>query len=138
MPISRLPSAFVNLASLDPKDSLQQRWQIPPFLIKTASNPRMAAVCPVLAQERENPCIICPYNNPLSLEQLVFVLWVCFLLRGFYLFIYLWLCWVFLAAHRLFLVAEIRGYFLVEMLGLLVVAASRCRPQTPGMQVQCL
>ena len=98
----------------------------------------MTAVCPVLAQERQNPCIIYPYNNPLSLEQLVFVLQVCFLLWGFYLFIYVWLCWVFVAAHRLFLVAETRGYFLVAMLGLLVVAASRCRPQALGMQVLCL
>ena len=46
--------------------------------------------------------------------------WICvwllslnIVLRGsfkFYLFIYLWLCWVFVAAHGLFLVAASGGY----------------------------
>ena len=41
-----------------------------------------------------------------------------------YLFIYLWLHWVFLAAHRLSLVAENRGYSIVVVCGLLIAMTS--------------
>ena len=39
-------------------------------------------------------------------------------------FIYFWLCWVFIAAHRLSLVVVSGGYSLVAMHGRLIVAAS--------------
>ena len=38
-------------------------------------------------------------------------------------FVYFWLCWVFVAVHRLSLVAAIGGYSLVLVHGLLVVMA---------------
>ena len=38
--------------------------------------------------------------------------------------LYFWLCWVFVAVHRLSLVAESEGYSLVEVHGFLIVAAS--------------
>ena len=41
-----------------------------------------------------------------------------------YLFIYFWLCWVFLAAHRLSLVAESREHSLVVVHRLPVAVAS--------------
>ena len=40
------------------------------------------------------------------------------------LFVYFWLCWVFIAGHGLSLVAASRGCFLVVMCGLLTAAAS--------------
>jgi len=46
-------------------------------------------------------------------------------LNTFYLFIYFWLCWVFVAAPGLSLVVVSRGYSLVEMHRLLIVVASR-------------
>ena len=42
----------------------------------------------------------------------------------YYLFIYLWLCWVFVAVHRLSLVAVSRGCSLVVVFGPLIVLAS--------------
>ena len=42
----------------------------------------------------------------------------------FILFIYFWLCWVSIAAHRFSLVAMSRDHSAVEMHGLLVVVAS--------------
>ena len=39
-------------------------------------------------------------------------------------FIYFWLCWVFIAAHRLSLVAASRGYSADTVHGLLIVMAS--------------
>ena len=53
-------------------------------------------------------------------------------LNTFYLFIYFWLCWVFVAAPGLSLVVVSRGYSLVEMHRLLIVVASRCKAQAPG------
>ena len=41
-----------------------------------------------------------------------------------YLFIYFWLCWVFVAASRLSPTAASRGYSLVEVLRFLFVVAS--------------
>ena len=41
-----------------------------------------------------------------------------------YLLICFWLCWVFVAACRLFLVGMSRGYFLVAVHGLLIAVAS--------------
>ena len=41
-----------------------------------------------------------------------------------FLFLYLWLHWVFVAAHRLFLVAVSGGYPSVAALGLLSAVAS--------------
>ena len=38
--------------------------------------------------------------------------------------IYFWLCWVFVAAHRLSLVVASRGYSLVEVCRLLIAVAS--------------
>ena len=40
-----------------------------------------------------------------------------------YLLIYFWLCWVFIAAHGLSLVAECRGYSQVAVGGLLIAVA---------------
>ena len=45
-----------------------------------------------------------------------------------YLF-YVWLLWVFVATHRLSLVAASQGYSLVAVHGLLIAVASRCRAQ---------
>ena len=45
-------------------------------------------------------------------------------LNTFYLFIYFWLCWVFVAAPGLSLVVVSRGYSLVEMHRLLISMAS--------------
>ena len=42
----------------------------------------------------------------------------------FYLFIYVWLCWVSVAMEGLFLVAVSRGHSLVAVLGLLTAGAS--------------
>ena len=40
------------------------------------------------------------------------------------LFIYFWLCWVFIAVHRLSLAAVNAGYSLVVVFGLLIAVAS--------------
>ena len=45
-----------------------------------------------------------------------------------YLFIYFWLCWVFVAACGHFLVAETRGYSPVVVYRLLTVVASLVEP----------
>ena len=45
---------------------------------------------------------------------------------------YFWLHWVFVAAHRLSLVAESRGYSLVAVRGLLIAVASRYRARVLG------
>ena len=45
-------------------------------------------------------------------------------LNTFYLFIYFWLCWVFVAAPGLSLVVVSRGYSLDLVCGLLIVVAS--------------
>ena len=42
----------------------------------------------------------------------------------YFLFIYFWLCWVFIAAHGLSLVAESRGLLFVAVRGLLMEVAS--------------
>ena len=42
----------------------------------------------------------------------------------FIYFIYLWLCWVFVAMHGLSLVAASRGYSLLRLHGLLLAVAS--------------
>ena len=47
-----------------------------------------------------------------------------FLFKNFYLFGYFGLCWLFIAAHGLFLVVASRGYSLVGMCGLLIAVAS--------------
>ena len=47
-----------------------------------------------------------------------------FLKNKFYLFIYFWLCWVFIAACQLSLVAASGGFSLVAVHGLLAVVAS--------------
>ena len=51
------------------------------------------------------------------------LLCVCVCLK---LFIYFWLCWVFVAMLGLSLVVESRGDSLVSVLGLLVAVASHC------------
>ena len=45
--------------------------------------------------------------------------------------IYLWMCWVFIAAHRLSLVAASRSYSLVSVRGLLIAAASLVAEHKP-------
>ena len=45
--------------------------------------------------------------------------------------IYLWMCWVFIAARRLSLVAASRSYSLVSVRGLLVAAASLVAEHKP-------
>ena len=48
--------------------------------------------------------------------------------RLFYFFTPIfWLCWVFVAVHRLSLVEESRGYSLVAVHGILIVVALLCR-----------
>lgn len=46
--------------------------------------------------------------------------------------IYFWLCWVFVAAQGLSLVAESGGSSLFAVCRLLVMVASRCRAQALG------
>ena len=41
-----------------------------------------------------------------------------------YLYVYFWLCWIFVAACRLFLIAESRDYCLVAVHRLLIAVAS--------------
>ena len=50
-------------------------------------------------------------------------------LKDFKIFIWFWLCWVFVAAaaHGLFLVVASRDYFLVVVHGSLIVVATCCR-----------
>ena len=55
------------------------------------------------------------------------------LLFLFYLFYFL-LCWVFVAARRLFSGCGERGLLFLAVCGLLIVVASRCRAQALGMQ----
>ena len=45
-------------------------------------------------------------------------------LKFFYLFIYFWLCWVFVAVCGLSVVGASRGYSLVMVCSLLIVMAS--------------
>ena len=52
----------------------------------------------------------------------------------FYLFIYFWLCWVFVAARGLFSSCSERGLLFVVVRGLLTVVASRCGAQAVGTQ----
>ena len=42
----------------------------------------------------------------------------------FYLFVYLWLCWVFVTVHGLSLVVENRGHFPAVVYRFLIVVAS--------------
>ena len=51
----------------------------------------------------------------------------------FFKCIYFWLCWVFVAAYRLFLIGVSRGYFLVAVHGLLIAVASLAAEH--GLQV---
>ena len=54
-------------------------------------------------------------------------LYICFSVQLFkknYLFLYFWLCWVFVAVHRLSLVAASRSYSLVMVHRLLIAVAS--------------
>ena len=44
--------------------------------------------------------------------------------KNIYLFIYLWLCWVFVSEHRLSLVEASRSYSLVAVHGPLIAVAS--------------
>ena len=53
-------------------------------------------------------------------------------------FLYLWLCWVFIAVRGLSLVIACRGFPLVVVHGLLIAVASRCGAQTLGTQAQDL
>ena len=50
-------------------------------------------------------------------------------LKNIYLFVYFWLCWVFVAASGLSLVVERRGYSLVAVLRLLITVASLAAEQ---------
>ena len=51
--------------------------------------------------------------------------WLVLLLLLFFFFnFYFWLCWVFVATHRLSLVVESGGYSLIAVHGLLIVVAS--------------
>ena len=57
---------------------------------------------------------------PKDISQLI----IFFLKNQFYLFIYFWLRWVFVAAHGLSLVAASRGILFVEVHGRLIAVAS--------------
>ena len=57
---------------------------------------------------------------------------------NFYLFIYFWLCWVFIAACRLSLVAANRGYSLLEVRAFLSAMASVVEPGLRGSRAQGL
>ena len=47
-----------------------------------------------------------------------------FFFKNIYLFIYFWLCLVFIAVHRLSLLAASRGLLFVAVCGLLIAVAS--------------
>ena len=57
-----------------------------------------------------------------------------FLKNFIYLFIYLWLCWVFVAVRGLSLVVVRRGYSFIVACRLLIVVASRCGAQALGVR----
>ena len=61
-----------------------------------------------------------PSNCTFSVGEL-YVMWIIYFKIN--LFIYFWLCWVFVAAHGLSLLAESGGYSLV-LRGLLIAVAS--------------
>ena len=50
----------------------------------------------------------------------------------FFIFFFFWLCWLFVAVHRLSLVAAIICYSLVEMCRLLIAVVSFVAEQTLG------
>ena len=57
-----------------------------------------------------------------ALNNFEYIICNCFL--DFYLLIYFWLCWVFVAAWAFFLAAASGGYFLVAVCRLLIAVAS--------------
>ena len=69
------------------------------------------------SEKRVSPYIWTPTNTPGTGST--------FLNFYFYLFIYFWLCWIFIAA---------RAFSLVAVLRLLIAVTSRCRAWTLGMQ----
>ena len=67
-----------------------------------------------------------------SLEKCLFRSCAHFLNLFIYLFIYLRLCWVFVAAHGLFSGCGERGLLFVAVCGPLIAVASRCGAQALG------
>ena len=61
-----------------------------------------------------------------------------FILRFFlYALLYFWLCWVFVAAHGLFLVAASRGHSLVVVRGVLISVASLVKNRLSAQRLSC-
>ena len=95
---------------------------------------------------RDNPFPLCrvSHNVPSSISDsnnlsiFSFYLWsisvssfVPHFIFHYFLLIYFWLRWVFIAAHELFVVAESVDYSLVEMHGLLIAGASLAAEHRP-------
>ena len=66
--------------------------------------------------------LLCETNKPLHIYATVS--WAFCYLWSNVVFFFLWLCWVFLDARGLFLVAVSQGYSLIAVHGLLIMAAS--------------